>query len=136
MEGGAAAGCVIPLSFSTSRSMGVGTLQLAVEASSIIKHVVRLNAPPRGMSIVSDNFRDPYGHQVNGHFSKSDDTWFGLRMTNKPITKDLVGVNLTSTLDGMSSIHIGIRDSETLQSLNEPENVDEWVMIPTFYSVE
>ncbi len=74
MEGGTAADCVIPLSFSTSGSTGVGTWQLAVEACSIIKHAVLLNAPPRGMYIVSDNFRDPYGHQVIGHLSKSDDT--------------------------------------------------------------
>jgi hypothetical protein len=136
MEGGTAADCVIPLSFSTSGSMGVGTWQLAIEACSIIKHAVLLNAPPRGMSIVSDNFRDPYGHQVIGHLSKSDDTWFGLRMTNKPITRDLVGVNVTSALDGMSSIHIGIRDSETLAALDEPENVDDWLMILTFYRVD
>ena len=57
-------------------------------------------------------------------------------MTNKPITRDLVGVNVTSALDGMSSIHIGIRDSETLESLAEPENVDEWVTILTFYRVD
>ena len=88
------------------------------------------------MSIVSDNFRDPYGHQVIGNLSKSDDTWFGLRMTHKPITIDLVGVNVTSALDGMSSFHIGIRDSETLESLEEPENVDEWLMILTFYRVD
>ncbi len=57
-------------------------------------------------------------------------------MTNKPFTKDLVGVNVTSALDGMSSIHIGIRDAETLESLEEPENVDEWVMILTYYRVD
>jgi len=136
MEGGTAADCVIPLSFSTSGSMGVGTWQFAVEACSIIKHAVLLNALPRGMSIVSDNFRDPYGHQFIGHLSKSDDTWFRLRMTNKPITKDLVGVNVTSALDGMSSNHIGIRDSETLEALDEPENVDEWLTILAFYRVD
>jgi hypothetical protein len=53
-------------------------------------------------------------------------------MTCKPIAKDLVGVNVSSTLDGMSSIHIGIRDSETLESLNEPDSVDVWLMILTF----
>ena len=71
-----------------------------------------------------------------GHLSKSDDRWYGLRMTNKPITMDLVGVNVSSTLDGMSSIHIGIRDSETLENLNEPNNVDEWLMVLTFYRVD
>ena len=135
MEGGTAADCHIPLTFSTSGPMGVGTWQLAVEACSIIKHDVLINAQPRGMSIISDSFRDPYGHQVIGHLSKSDDRWYGLRMTNKPITRDLVGVNVSSTLDGMSSIHIGIRDSETLENLNEPENVDEWLMVLTFYRV-
>ena len=114
MEGGTAADCVIPLSFSTPGSMGVGTWQIAVEACAIIKHAVHLDAPPRGMSIVSNNFRDSYGHQVIGHMSMSDDTWFGLRMTHKSITRDLIGVNVTSALDGMSSIHIGILDSETL----------------------
>ena len=116
--------------------MGVGKWLLAVEACSIIKHSVLLNAPPRGMSIVSNNFRDPYGHQIIGHLGKSDDTWFGLRMTNKPITCDLVGVNVTFALDCMSSIHTGIRDSETLERLEEPENVDEWIMILTFYHVD
>jgi len=57
-------------------------------------------------------------------------------MTNKPITRDLVGINVSSALDGMSSIHIGIWDSETLESLEEPENVDEWLMILTFYRVD
>ena len=96
MEGGTAADCMIPLSFSTSGLMDVGAWQLALVACSIIKHAVLLNATPRGMSIVSDSFRDPYGHQVIGNLSKSDDIWFGLRMTNKPITRDLVGVNVTS----------------------------------------
>jgi hypothetical protein len=41
-----------------------------------------------------------------------------------------------TALDGMSSIHIGIRDSETLDDLNEPENIDEWIMILTFYRVK
>ena len=57
-------------------------------------------------------------------------------MTNKPITRDLVGVNVSSALEGMSSIHIGIRDSETLESLNTPESADVWLMILTFYRVD
>jgi hypothetical protein len=49
---------------------------------------------------------------VIGHLSKSDDKWYGLRMTSKIITGDLAGVNMSSAFDGMSSIHIGIiRDS-------------------------
>jgi hypothetical protein len=136
MEGGTAADCYIPLSFSTSGSMGVGTWQLAVESCSIIKHDVRIDDQSRGISIISDSFRDPYGHQVIGHLSKSDDKWYGLRMTSKPITRDLIGVNVTSALDGMSSIHIGLRDSEALENLIEPEQVDEWVMVLTFYRVD
>jgi hypothetical protein len=88
------------------------------------------------MSILSESFRDPYGHQVIGHLSKSDDKWYCLRMTNKPITKDLVGVKVSSTLDGMSSIHIELRDSEALENLNEPENGDEWLIVLTFYRVD
>ena len=136
MEGGTATDCHIPLTFSTSGSMGVGTWQLAVEACSIIMHDVLINAQPRGMSIISDSFRDPYGHRVIGHLSKSDEQWYGLRMTNKPLTRDLVGVNVSSALDGMSFIHIGIRDLETLESLNTPEHVDEWLMILNFYRVD
>jgi hypothetical protein len=88
------------------------------------------------MCIVSDNFRDPYGHHVIRHLGKCNDTWFGIRITNKPITRDLVGVNVPPILDGISSIHIGIWDLETLESLNEPEKFDEWVMILTFYRVD
>ncbi len=73
MEGGTAADCHIPLTFSTSRSMGVGTWQLAMNACSVIKHAVLINAQPRGMSIISDSFRDAYGHQRICHMSKSDD---------------------------------------------------------------
>jgi hypothetical protein len=136
MDGGTAADCYIPLSFSTSESMGVGTWHLAVEACSIIKHDVRIDDQSRGMSIISDSFRDPYGHQVIGHLSKSDDKWHGLRMTSKPITRDFIGVNMTSALDGMSSIHVGLRDSDALENLNEPEKVDEWLIILTFYRVD
>ncbi len=68
-----------------------------------------------------------------GHLSKSDDKRYGLRMTNKAITKDLVGINVSSALDCMSSIHIRLRDLDTLESLNAPESVDEWLMILTFY---
>ena len=57
-------------------------------------------------------------------------------MTSKPITKDMVGVNMTSALDGMSSIHVGLRDSDALENLNEPEKVDEWLMILIFYRVD
>ena len=107
-----------------------------MEACSIIKYDVQIDDQSRGMSILSESFRDPYGHQVIGHLSKSDDKWYGLRMTNKPITRDLVGVNMTSDLDGMSSIHIGLRDSDALKNLNEPEEVDEWMMVLTFYRVD
>ena len=125
MEGGTAVDCHIPLTFSTSGSMGVGNWQLAVEVCSIIMYDVQIDDEPRGISIISESFPDPYGHQVIGHLSKSDDRWFGLRMTSKYVTKDLVGVNVSSTLDGMSSIHIGLRDSEALANLNEPDKVDE-----------
>ena len=43
---------------------------------------------------------------------------------------------MSSALDDMYSIHIGIRDSKTLESLNEPEDVDEWVTILTLYRVD
>ena len=49
---------------------------------------------------------------------------------------DLIGVNVSSALDGMSSIHIGLRDSEALENLIEPEKVDEWVMVLTLYRVD
>ncbi len=136
MEGGTAADCYIPLTFSTSGSMDVDTWQLAVEACSIIRHGVLINYQPRGMSIILESCRDSYGHQVIGPLSKSDDQWYGLRMTNKPIPRHLVGVNVSYTLDGMLSINIGIRNSETLESLNEPESVDELLMILTFYRVD
>ena len=136
MAGGTAADCHIPLRFSTSGSMDLGTWQVAVEACSIIRHDVLVDAQPRGMSIVSDSFRDPYGHRVIGHLSKSDDQWYGLRMTNKPITRDLIGINVTSSLDTMPAIHIGIRDSETLEELADPESVDEWLMILTIYRAD
>jgi len=115
--------------------MGVGNWHLTVEACSIIMHDVQIDDQPRGISIISESFRDPYGYQVIGHLSKSDDKWFGLRMTSKPITRDLVGVNVSSALGGMSSIHIGLRDSEALGNLIEPEKVDEWLMVLTFYMV-
>ncbi len=116
--------------------MGVGTWHLAVEAYSIIKYDVWIDDQSRSMPIISDSFRDPYEHQVIGHPSKSDDRWFGLWMTSKPITKDMVGVNMISALDGMSSIHIGLRDSEALDNPNEPEKVNEWLMVLTFYRVD
>ena len=81
------------------------------------------------MSIVYDSFRDPYGYRVLGHLLKSDDGWYGPRVTNKPVTRDLVGINVPANLDCMSSIHIGIRDSETLDNLLELVNVDEWLVI-------
>ena len=136
MAGGTTADCHIPLTFSTSGSMGLWTWQLIVEACSIIRHEVVIDAQPRGMSIVSDTFRDPYGHRVIGQLSKSDEQWYGLRMTNKPVTRDLVCINVSATLDGMASIHIGIRDSKTLESLEEPKSVDEWLIIIAFYRVD
>jgi hypothetical protein len=107
-----------------------------VEAFSIIKHDVQIDDQSRGMSIISDSFRDPYGHQVIGHLSKSNDKWYSLQMTSRPITRGLIGVNMTSTLDGMSSIHIGLRDSKALENLIEPEKVDQWLMVLTFYRVD
>jgi hypothetical protein len=87
MAGGTAADCYIPLSFSTSGSMGVGTWQLAVEACSVIRHGVFINEEAKDMSIISDSFRDPFDHRVFGHLSKSDDKWYGLRMTNTPVNR-------------------------------------------------
>jgi hypothetical protein len=69
---------------------------------------------------------------VIGHLSKSDAKMYGLRITTKPITMYLVGVNVSSNLDDMSSIHIGIRNSEALENLNEMKKVDEWLMILIF----
>lgn len=133
--------CHIPLFFSSSGSMGVGKWQLAVEAVSLVMHEVVFDLQPKGIAIVSDSFRDSYGHRVIGFLPKSDGSeatfgWYGQKLTIKPVTRDTVGVNVQNSLDGLSTIHIGFRDIDKLVELTNPENIDEWTMILTFYRVE
>jgi hypothetical protein len=110
---GTPADCHIPLNFSTSGSMGVGKLQLAVETISLIMHEVVSQDQSRGMAIISDSFRDSYGHRVIGMLPKSDGSeatfgWHVQIMTSKPVTRDTVGINVQNSLDGLSAIHLGL----------------------------
>ena len=114
---GTPADCYIPFNFSTSGSMGVGKWQMAVEAVSLIMHEVPAVDQSRGMAIVSDSFRDSYGHRVIGMLPKSDASestfgWYGQKMTIKPVTRDAVGINVQNSLDGLSTIHLGLRDTD------------------------
>ncbi len=96
---------------------------------------------PKGMAIVSDIFRDSYGHRVIGLTPKSDGSvamfaWYGQKMTIKPVTKDTIDIHVQSSLDGLSFIHISLRDIDKLVEITNPENVDDWIMILNFYRVE
>ncbi len=62
--------------------------------------------------------------------------WYGHKMTIKPITRDTAGINVQSSLDGLSAIHIGLRDIDKLVKITNPENIDDWIMILNCYSVE
>ena len=114
---------------------------MAVEAVSLIMHEVPAVDQSRGMAIVSDSFRDSYGHRVIGMLPKSDASestfgWYGQKMTIKPVTRDTVGINVQNSLDGLSTIHLGLRDTDKLGALKLPVSIDDWVMILTFYRVE
>jgi hypothetical protein len=112
----------IPLNFSTSGSMGVGKWQLAVETVSLIMNEVVSHDQSRGMALVSDSFRDSYGHCVIGMHPKSDASestfgWYGQKMTITPVTRDTVGISVQNSLDGLSAIHLGLRDTDKLNAL-------------------
>jgi len=97
--------------------MGVGKWQLGVEAISSIMHEVVSQDQSRGMAIVSDSFRDSYGHRVIGMLPKSDASeyrfgWYGQKLTIKPVTRDTVGINVQNSLDGLSAIHLGLRGTD------------------------
>ena len=138
---GTPADCYVPLNFSTSGSMGVGKWQMAADAVSFIMHEVLTRDQSRGMAIVSDSFRDSYEHRVIGMLPKSDASdaafgWYGQKMTIKPVTRDTVGINVQNSLDGLSAIHLGLRDTDKLGALKLPGSIDDWIMILTFYFVE
>jgi hypothetical protein len=52
--------------------MGVGKWQMADEAVSLIMHELPTGYQSIGMAIVSESFRDSYGHRVIGMLPKSD----------------------------------------------------------------
>jgi hypothetical protein len=104
-------------------------------------HEVVSQHQSRGMAIVSDSFRDSYGHRVIGMLPKSDasESTFGLygqKLTIKPVTRDTVGINVQNSLDALSAIHLGLRDTDKLSTLELPGSIDDWIIILTFYRVE
>ena len=134
---GTPADCTIPVHFSASGSMGVGTWQVAIDAVSIVKHDVQASNLAQGLAVISDTFRDPYGHRVLGHLSRSyrnsEEGWYGLKLTNKPVSRDTVGTTVTNSLDGVSTVHIGIRDSVGLAAVS---GLHEWIMAIAFYRID
>jgi hypothetical protein len=110
--------------------MRVGKWQLAIEVISLVMHEVVSDFKSKGMAIVSDTFRDSYRHRVIGFLPKSDGIgatfgWYGQKMTIEPVTRDKFGIHVQNSLDGLSSIPIGLRDIDKLAEITNPENVDD-----------
>jgi hypothetical protein len=57
-------------------------------------------------------------------------------MTIKPVTRDTVGIHVQKSLDGLSAIHLGLRNTDKLDAYKFPGSIGDWVMILTFYRVE
>ena len=114
---------------------------MSVDAVSLIMHEVVSQNQSRGMAIVSNSVRDSYGHRVIGMLPKPDASeatfgWYGQKMTIKPVTRDTVDINVQNSLDGLPAIHLGLRDTGLLGAFKLPGNVDDWIIILTFYRVE
>jgi len=110
--------------------MGVGKWQLAVDAVSLIMHEIVSQDQSRGVAIVSESFRDSYGHRVIGTLPKSyaSETtfgWYGQKLTIKPVTRDTADIDVQNSLDGLSDIHLGLRNTDKLEALKTTGNVDD-----------
>ncbi len=94
------------------------------------------------MTIVSESYQDSYyGHRVIGMLPKYDASedmfgWYRQKMTIKPVTRDTVGINVQNSLDSLSAILLGLRDIDKLGVLRSTANVNDWIVILTFYRVE
>ena len=118
--------CLIPVGLSTNGSMNTGRWFLAMESCSLISH----NIPPadmsRGLSVLSDTFRDPrnsggaIGH-LGRSYRESEDGFYGLRLTTKPVSRDTVGYPVYKSLDSLSHIHLRLKGSDPFTATNLSE---------------
>lgn len=123
----------IPFRFSTSGSMSLGQWQMGVESCSPVKAAI-----DSGLVIVSETFRHTSNpSNVVGHLQRNrradEEGYFGVRLTNKPLARDNVGVPVSASLDGVATVRISFRDAVTLERLPDGAMVSEWLVCLTFW---
>jgi hypothetical protein len=139
--GGTPAECEVPIRMSTSGSMSSGVWQYAVESFSPVKYSVATAALPGGIAVVSNTFPDANNQsRVVAHLSRSfrtqEETFYGLKLSLKPVSRDMVGHPMHQPLDNVRSIHIGLRDAASGAALSTPQLLSEWVCCFTFFRVK
>ena len=135
---GTPADCSIPIVM-RSTGMTQGKWEVAMESWSLFKHDSAVVAP--GMIVTSSTFSDENSNskvlgKLGRSYRNSEEKYFGLRLTTKPPLRDTVGVPVTTPVDALNSVQIGIRDSVTASTLSDPADLHEWVMCLVFYRVD
>jgi hypothetical protein len=76
----------------------------------------------RGLVLVSDTIRDVASSGAPlEHFSLSyrigEDDHYGLRLANKPLSRDNIGQPVTRSLDNVGAVHLEVLNAEGLAPL-------------------
>ena len=113
-----------------------GAWQVAAEPCGPLYHT----GVARGLVMVSDTFRDAAsGGAPLAHFSLSyrigEDDHYGLRLTNKPLSRDNIGHPVTRPPDNIGAIHIEVLSSDGLTPLVYPATLSDWAITLYFFRV-
>jgi hypothetical protein len=91
--------------------------------------------------LVSDTFRDAASCGAPlAHFSLSyrimEDDHYGMRLTNKPLSRDNIGHPVTRSPDNVGAVHLEVLNAEGLAPLVYPEALLDWSITMYFYKVD
>jgi hypothetical protein len=132
---GTAADCQVPIRLTTGGSMLSGSWQVAAELCGPIYHA----GGARGLVLVSDTFRDansggaPLAH-ISASYRTQEDNHYGIRLTTKPLCRDLIGHPVTRHPDSLGVVHLAVRDADGSPIAGAA--LSDWVAILYLYRVK
>ena len=113
-----------------------GSWQVAAELCGPIYHA----GGARGLVLVSDTFRDansggaPLAH-ISASYRTQEDNHYGIRLTTKPLCRDLIGHPVTRHPDSLGVVHLAVRDADGLAPIDGAA-LSDWVAILYLYRVK
>lgn len=129
----------IPVNLNTNGAMSEGRWMMAVDQLSPIRHEVDEGSLSRGIAILSHTFNQStsgnsqmIGYAPRG-FKAEDKEYFGYRLTNKPATRDTIGIPVTMPLESLRDIHIKLVAAETGAPIIDAAYLQDFLICLVFY---